>query len=49
VRVRDDANLSARPLPFIGQPNQRADLVDGEPKRAGTADEVESFEVLGPI
>ena len=46
--VRDDANLRARALTFIGQPEQRADFVDGEPKGTGTADEVEPFEVLGP-
>jgi hypothetical protein len=42
-------NLGARALAFVREPEQRADLADGESERAGTADEVEPFEVFGPV
>src|SRR3989442_3355822 len=49
VRLRNDPDLAARPLALGAEPKDRPHLADRKSKQASPADEVQAFEVLGPV
>src|SRR5207244_8257733 len=49
MRLRNDTDLGARALALVREPKQRPHLADRKPEGARPADEVQAFEVLGPI
>src|SRR5437899_13075604 len=49
MRLRNDTDLGARALALVREPKQRSHLPDRKPESASPADEVQAFEVLGPI
>ncbi len=49
MRLGDDADLGARALALVREPEQRPDLVNRESERAGTANEVQALEMIDPI
>src|SRR2546427_2735610 len=49
MRLRNDTDLGARALALVREPKQRPHLADRKPEGASPADEVQAFEVLGPI
>ena len=45
----DGTRLRARALALVREPEQRADVADGEAEPARAPDEIQALEVLGPV